>query len=57
MKFLRLYQSDKGIWRYEIERNGKVYWTSLRTRSRTKAERDYRRMKQWLIDWEKEQCR
>jgi hypothetical protein len=37
MRLVRVYQSDKGIWHYEFERNGKVYWASLRTRNATAA--------------------
>lgn len=41
MKMLRLYRSEKGIWRYDIERNGEVRWASLRTRDKRKAREKY----------------
>ncbi len=45
MKMLRLYQSDKGIWRYEVERYGKVSWSSLHTRDERVARATYERIK------------
>ena len=45
-RLVRLYQSERGIWRYEIERGGgKVRWASLHTRDEAKARRMYERMK------------
>ena len=44
MRYLRIYQSDKGIWHYEIERNGKITWSSLRTRDEGEARRKFARM-------------
>jgi hypothetical protein len=43
-RLLRLYRSDKGIWRYEIERDGEVRWSSLRTRSERVARAKYERL-------------
>ena len=51
---LRLYQSDRGIWRYDIERNGKVYYASLHTRDEARARAFYERMEKTLAEWEKE---
>jgi hypothetical protein len=45
IRLLRLYRSDKGIWRYEIERDGQVRWSSLRTRNESVARRKFERMK------------
>ena len=53
-KPLRLYQSENGIWRYDIERNGKVYYASLHTRDEAKARAVYERMEKTLMEWEKE---
>lgn len=43
-KVLRLYQSDKGIWRYEIARDGRVTWSSLHTRDECIARAAYERI-------------
>ena len=43
-RVLRLYCSRRGIWRYEFERDGKVYWSSLHTRSESNARARY----EWL---------
>ena len=48
IRLLRLYRSEKGIWRYEIERDGKIYWSSLRTRDKRKAVEYYERYKESL---------
>ena len=50
-KLIRLYQADNGIWRYEIERTGKVYWSSLHTRDEAKARGVYERMAKTLAEW------
>ena len=50
-KLLRLYQSERGIWHYEIERWGKVYWSSLHTRDEVKARGMYERIKKTLDEW------
>ena len=50
-KLRRLYQADNGIWRYEIERTGKVYWSSLHTRDEAKARGVYERMAKTLAEW------
>lgn len=44
-RLVRLYQSEKGIWRYEIERGGVVRWASLHTRNELAARAAYERMK------------
>lgn len=44
-KFVRIYQSDRGIWHCEIERDGQRYWSSLRTRDEAKARRAAERLK------------
>jgi len=53
----RLYRSDKGIWRYDIERNGKVYYASLHTRDEGKARSVYNRMAKTLDAWTREDGR
>ena len=50
-KLRRLYQADNGIWRYEIERTGKVYWSSLHTRDEAQARGVYERMAKMLAEW------
>jgi nitric oxide synthase oxygenase domain/subunit len=40
-----MFRSDRGIWRYEVERNGRLYWSSLHTRDEKKARTKYERMK------------
>ena len=47
-RLVRLFQSDKGIWRYEIERDGEVRWTSLHTRNEKRAREKYDRLEKWL---------
>lgn len=46
MRLLRLYRSDKGVWRYDLNRDGKVYWSSLRTRDEAKARMLYAKMQE-----------
>ena len=53
-KLIRLFQADNGIWRYEIERWGKVYWSSLRTRDEAKARDVYERIAKTLAEWNAE---
>ena len=50
-KLIRLYQGANGIWRYEIERRGKVYWSSLHTRNEAHARGVYERMARTLAEW------
>jgi hypothetical protein len=45
IRLLRLFRSEKGIWRYEIERNGEVRWSSLRTRDEKKARAHYDKLR------------
>ena len=45
IQVLRLYQSPRGIWHYEFERDGKLYWASLHTRSERIAQASYKRIK------------
>lgn len=47
-RLLRLYRSEKGIWRYEIERNGELRWVSLHTKDEHKARLAYASLKQWI---------
>jgi hypothetical protein len=47
-RLVRLFKSDKGIWRYEIERDGEVRWTSLHTRNEKRAREKYDRLEKWL---------
>jgi hypothetical protein len=51
-KPLRIYQGENGIWRYEIERFGKVRWSSLHTRDESKARAVWDRMVAALARWE-----
>jgi hypothetical protein len=44
MKPVRLYRSEKGIWHYEVERDGALYWSSLHTRSEQVARAKYERL-------------
>jgi hypothetical protein len=48
IKLIRLYRSDKGIWRFEMERDGTLYWASLLTRDEAKARAKYERMERIL---------
>lgn len=41
----RLYRNDKGIWHFEIIRNGQTRYSSLHTRDKQKAEQKYADMK------------
>jgi hypothetical protein len=47
-RLVRLFKSDKGIWRYEIERDGEVRWASLHTRNEKRAREQYERLEKWL---------
>ena len=44
-RLLRMYQSDKGIWHYEMERNGVKCFSSLRTRNDADARFAYERLR------------
>lgn len=44
-KFVRIYKSDRGIWRCEIERDGVLCWYSLRTKDDAEARRKAERQK------------
>lgn len=44
MKLIRIYQSDRGIWHVEFERDGRRLWSSLRTK-------DEREAKQKVAQW------
>lgn len=44
-RVLRLYRTDKGIWHYEIERDGRVYWSSLHTKKEILARARFERIK------------
>ena len=50
-RLVRLFQSEKGIWRYEIEKRGKVFWASLNTRDERKAREFYERMERTIDRW------
>ena len=52
-RIVRLYQSDRGIWRYEVERDGELRWASLHTRDETKARRMFDRMRADIEEWSK----
>lgn len=42
IKPVRIYRNRiNGIWRIEFERDGKLYWSSLRTRDEVKARRKW----------------
>jgi hypothetical protein len=49
-RLVRLYLSDKGIWRYDIERDGIVKWSSLHTRDEGEARRKYNRLQRSLME-------
>ena len=53
-KLIRLFRGDNGIWRYEIERTGKVYWSSLHTRDEARARGVYERIERTLAEWDAE---
>jgi hypothetical protein len=48
IRMVRLYRSDKGIWRYEIERDGQIRWSSLRTKNERIARQRFEKMKRDL---------
>ncbi len=50
-RLLRLYQSEKGIWHYEIERDGIVKWSSLGTRDERVARRKYESLKSAFMEY------
>lgn len=50
VKLLRLYRSEKGIWRYDLERDGKLFWASLHTRDEREARETYAKIK---VNYEK----
>lgn len=37
IRFIRIYKAENGIWRIDIERDGVVRWSSLRTRDEGEA--------------------
>ena len=41
MGIIRMYLSEKGIWRYEFKRLGQIYWASLHTRNEDVARAKY----------------
>ena len=45
-RLIRLFQSAKGVWRYEFARDGEVRWSSLRTRDEHKARKMYDAMRE-----------
>lgn len=45
---MRLYKSPGGMWHYETERDGKLYWSSLHTRNEDMAKIAYERIKAML---------
>lgn len=57
MRLVRLYQSEKGIWRYDIERHGIVHWSSLHTRDEAKARAAYERMRVKFDEYERAKIR
>ena len=52
-RIVRLYQSDRGVWRYEAERDGELRWASLHTRDEAKARRMFDRMRADIEEWSK----
>ena len=53
-KLIRLFRGENGIWRYEIERTGKIYWSSLHTRDEARARGIYERIERTLAEWDAE---
>ena len=51
-KLIRLFRGENGIWRYEIERTGKVRWSSLHTRDEAQARAMYDRIAKTLAEWD-----
>jgi hypothetical protein len=45
-RLVRLYRSAKRIWRYEIERDGVIRWSSLHTRDEVVAREKYRKLQE-----------
>jgi hypothetical protein len=54
-RLMRLFQSEKGIWRYEIEKRGKRVWSSLNTRDEAKAREFYERMQRTIDRWQEDE--
>ena len=52
-RLVRLFRSERGIWRYEAERDGELRWASLHTRNEATARRMYERMKANVEEWSK----
>ena len=52
-RIVRLYQSDRGVWRYEAERDGELRWASLHTSDEAKARRMFDRMRADIEEWSK----
>lgn len=51
VRLVRLYLSEKGIWHYEIERDGIVKWGSLHTRNEGEARRKYESLQGALMEY------
>jgi hypothetical protein len=51
IRLVRLYLSEKGIWHYDIERNGIVKWSSLGTRDEGEARRKYESLQERLMEY------
>lgn len=46
---VRIYQSDRGIWRIEFEReDGSRRWSTLGTRDKAKAKAEFEKFKDWF---------
>jgi hypothetical protein len=45
IRAVRLYCSRKGIWHYVVERDGKLSWSSLKTRDEKKARQRFEEIK------------
>ena len=46
IKLVRLFRAANGMWHYEIDRDGRLYWSSLGTRDEAKARARYQHMQE-----------
>jgi hypothetical protein len=53
-RLVRLYLSEKGIWCYEFERDGKIRWSSLCTRDEGEARKIYEHLCKRLRMYQRE---
>jgi hypothetical protein len=51
IKPIRMYRHTNGIWRGEYERDGRLYYFSLRTRDEAEAQRKWDRYVELVTRW------